>query len=252
MKTILAQLKKDIAICGPLLWVWVVCVAVDSLCFLDRIGPTHISDKKVLSVLVLSLLAVMTSVLASFVIQLLLLMVLVIQVIHADSLVDPNAFWRTRPIARSALLTEKALFVVLLLAGTLLAASAIHFQSGSSGRAEQLLHFVVFVAGLVAFSAVTSNFAKLILTAVVITIATGVVTSVIVNLTRSILLLYSNHSHYAASGYYSGNSAPAVVSAIYLAGFVAVIVWQYLTLRTNVSRAILCLTFFLGTLLAGK
>lgn len=251
MKTILAHLKKDVALFRPLLWIWAILVGIDCLSFFDRIPFSHASGNAGL-VVVSGLVLLVASGVASFVFQMLLSLLLVVRVIHADPLTESDAFWRTRPISRGALLAEKSLFIALLLMGTVFAALAIRFHSGNTSGAAMLLQIAVLVFGIMAFTVVTSNFSKLILTFIVTALGAGILAGIVLGFVRFLISMNRNLFD-SMSGHvlFVSNSWQFGASAIYLVGFLTVIICQYLTLKTNISRMVLFATLFLAALLQG-
>jgi hypothetical protein len=257
MKTILAHLKKDIASFRPLLWIWVICVSIDCLLFLPGGTPhrqTVIPHGLIGGfnlVLVAGFVVVVGSAFILFCVQMLLFPLLIIQVIHADPLTESDAFWRTRPISRSALLTEKALFVVLLLIGTILAMLAVKFHFQNTSKAATMLQAVVFATGLMAFATVTSNFSKLILTVIAIAFGAGALASIFLGLWRFGISMSNGLFHFPLNEQplFINNIGQFGISVLYISGFLSVIVCQYLTLKTNISRLLLFATVFLAMLL---
>jgi hypothetical protein len=251
MKIILAQFKKDLASARGLFWLWAGCVSFVCLCFLGRVSlPVQGLSTNGVAVFAFSVLGIATGLIASFAIQLILFMVLVVRIIHADPLTEPNAFWRTRPVSRSSLLAEKLLLIALLLLGELLASLAMGVRPERTMWLAGALHFLTFTAGLAAFAAVTSNLSRLIVTSVVIGFAAQVAAAIVLALVRRARAAFQERPMYSVDpGPFFGDPAALVISAFFLVGFLVAIICQYLTLRTNVSRAILCATFFLATLL---
>ena len=254
MKTILAQLKKDIASFGPLAWIWTILIGIDCLAFLDRMPVSHASYHGMgLAFLIPIIIVFVVGISASFILQILFVPVLIIRVIHADPLTESDAFWRTRPISRGALLTEKALFISVLLAGMVLAAFAIRFQSGNASTVATVLQTAVFMSGVVAFAAVTSSFSRLILNFIGIALGAGVLASIVLGLGRYLVSIGANlfHSSVNAHALFPINPGQVGTSFLYLGGCLIVVIYQYLTLKTNISRAGLFATFFLAALLQG-
>ncbi len=254
MKTILAHLKKDIVSFGRLAWIWTILIGFDCLAFLDRIPVSHTWHGGM--GLVFMIPAVILSILgasASLILQILFVPVLIVQVIHADALTESDAFWRTRPISRGALLAEKALFITLLLAGMALAAFAIRFHSGNASTVATVLQTAVFVSGLVAFAAVTSSFSRLILNFIGIVLGAGVLASMVLGFGRYMESIGANLGHFPMSAHSLSlsNSGQAGTAFLYLGGCLTVVIYQYLTLKTNISRVGLFATFFLAALLQG-
>lgn len=251
MKTILAHLKKDITSFRTLLWMWAILVGFDCLGFFDRITLPHASGDAGL-IVVAGLALFVAGGVASFAFQMLLLLLLIVRVIHADPLTESDAFWRTRPISRGALLAEKMLFIALLLVGVFLAALAIRVHSGDTSRAIMLLQAMVLVSGLMAFTAVTSDFSKLILTFILMALGAGILASILLGLGRLVESTGAEIFHFPTGRHQLlSNSEQLGASVLYFGGFFTVVVYQYLTLRTNVSRMILFTTLFLAALLQG-
>jgi hypothetical protein len=256
MKTVLAQGRKDLVANSVLFWVWGVCVGIDCLCFLTRLPYFLFVGNAASSVVSLgSLLGGMTIVIAALVTQALLAIVLFVRIVQADSLTDSSAFWRTRPIARYELLAEKALFAALLLAGGVLAAWATHSGSPRTVSGTAMLGTLGFVAGVFAFAAVTSDFSRFILALLALAWGAMIVAAILLALLK--YLATSSGVAFAswplaAPSFFTGEHAHLLISAFYLLAFVGIVVFQYLTLRTHVSRKLLFATFFIASVLQGN
>ncbi len=199
------------------------------------------------------MIGVMTGAVALQIAQFILTLALMVSVVHADSLVDANAFWRTRPIPRGELLGAKALAIALLALGLTLSwlATGLYGGAGAPGGGGMLgawLRFGVFIMGLFALAAVTPNLTRLILTALGYSVGA--------QLLAQFIWRVINHGSAAPWSVRLGTTSLfhawielSLVSAVGLGGFAAAAVWQYLTLRTDVARVIIGATFLASALL---
>lgn len=226
MKSIFAHIKKDAITCRTLLCVWAACLAVDFVFSLVTISPLAKGTEATFafkSIAICLAFAVMSSIIVQFIV----LGMLIVRIVQEDSLQDADAFWRTRPFSRMDLLKEKAIFVVGLGGGTFLAMLAIHMTGG-----YDFIHMMVYLTGLFAFAAVTTSLSKLILNAlgiaVVSQIAASIVILIIQYIARTVGIV---QAHLITQSPQYGE-----VSGIYIVGFIAVVIFQYLTLKTNASR----------------
>jgi hypothetical protein len=256
MKTVLAQGRKDLVSHAVLLWVWAVCVGIDGLCFLDRI-PFHPDLASGTSAVVLSgsIVGGLTIAVAAFATQALLAIILLIRIVQADLLTDSSAFWRTRPIARHELLLEKALFAALFVVGGFLAGWAVHFGSPLASGGRVLLSTLVFVSGLFAFAAVTADLSKFIIVFLGLAWGALIVAGILLALLKYLAMSAGISTSYwplAASSFFPGEYGHLVLSAFYLVAFLGIVVFQYLTLRTRISRQLLFATFFVASVLQGS
>ncbi len=256
MKTILAHWKKDLISSRGMLIGWAVCVALVLIFFILRTAFPHPSwlsphsgSDDMLRIMA-TVFALVTSIIGLMGIQLVLLVLLVIQVIHLDPLTNPDAFWRTRPISGGALLAAKSLFVALLLLGASLSIAAI--DAYSSAKIPAFLAGIVFVTGLAAFAAITTNVSQMILHWLGIVILAGLTAHALLAAWQlSLASLHGTsfnvnfHQHIGTIS----STDPLWLATLYLIGFLSAILCQYLTLRTNYSRAILFATFLLSSLL---
>jgi hypothetical protein len=267
MKIILAQIRKDLVSARTLFWGWVICIGLERLFFFARHLPSIPPnlDQRSGGIFVVSMIGIMTGVMGVYLLQGFLFTLLVVRVIHDDPLTEPNAFWRTRPVPRPALLAAKALLICCLLAVEHLTglASPIHSSGNMSASGftatvlgtgiAAVLQSLQLVAGLAAFAVVTSNLTELILSALVILFAAFVSGGLLLNLIRR-TIWFPRHFFFIGTEHFSlfGHPATWEISLLYTAGFVLVIVWQYLTLRTNVARGLLFTTFLVAALWQGK
>jgi len=166
---------------------------------------------------------------------------------------ESDAFWRTRPISRGALLTEKALFIALLLAGAVLEALATNMRIENTSRADTLLQGVVFVLGLMAFTSLTASFSKLILNFIGIALGATALASMVMGFGHYAESISANLFHFPVDAHSVnlGNPGHLGTSVLLIGGYFIVIVFQYLTLKTNFSRMILFVIIFLAVLLQG-
>lgn len=253
MKLILAHLKKDAITFRTLLWIWGACVAFDCLFALLAALIVKIPASGMGIAFFLSVFAsLILGLISTLGLQFILLAVIIVGIIQTDSLQESDAFWRTRPISRRDLLLEKIFFVVLLVTGTALATLSLNFKVGSGIWIWPKA--AACVLGLVAFAAVTTSFSKLILN--------GLGFALVAQATSSVLLMVLRYAAQTsgtlrdffpihANTDLTSGSMPLWIVALYIGGFLAVIVNQYLTLKINTSRAILFVTLLLTAVLQG-
>jgi len=268
MKTILAHWKKDLASVRTLFIVWLVCVALVVAFYLGGYaGPGYVAsflgDSSGALGGMAVFMALVTGIIGVLGLQFLFVAILIVRIVQLDSLVDPNAWWRTRPISGLNLLAAKTLSVVVLLIGAVLCLAVIGFSShiDSKDLDPQALKFIslssvlsvaVFVTGLIAFAALTKDLSSLILNWLAVAIGAVVLASIIQALWRHFFAtvdgaMISVAPHFNAAARVDSPS----LSLLYLAGFLAAIFCQYLKRSTNASRAILFATFLLVFLVKG-
>lgn len=256
MKTILAHWKKDLISSRAMLTGWGLCVALALIFFILRVAfphPTWLSPQpgaENLPKVMAALFAMVTGIVGVMGIQFLLLALLVIHVIHLDPLTNPDAFWRTRPISGGSLLAAKSFSVALLLLGAFLSVGSIKLDP--SPGLSAFLGCLVFVIGLVAFASITTSLSQLILHWLATVILAGLSAHAILAAWQLTLAsLHGSSFNVNFSQHISTISAtdPLWLATLYLVGFLAAILCQYFTLRTNYSRALLFATFFFTTLL---
>lgn len=231
MNTVIAHLKKDLVpLRGLLVTMAIILIAAVAIRAMSAAGlPIHIRGN------------------LGGLLQVLILAALIVRVIHQDSLTDIDEFWRTRPISRHQLLLAKGCFLVPpILAALIVCRPWASASNGADGA--KLLELSTFMVGLAAFATVTSGFSKMILLAIKVLLVTVLLTLVL-GLTIGLLLLPWQHLSGKGMSFLSESGiSPAGLSiAANLAtfgGFLGVVVYQYLTLKTETSvRAIygLCL-----------
>lgn len=236
MNIYLAQLRKDVALRRAMWMAWVACVAICGLAYAAQGMKISPPGGPVFAVLVFG---AMTA-------QFFLLLLLTVQVINADPLVDRDAYWRTRPIPRGTLLAEKMTVVAVLTAGSIVATLSLTMGRGH----PPLAGYFTFMLGLAAFAAITRSFSTMLLHVMALAVSAKVLAAVI-NAQVSMTATANERTWSLNFGQQMMEGAPVIwwLPAVYLAGFGFVIVWQYLTLRTTVSRVVLFLTFLVGALL---
>ena len=159
--------------------------------------------------------------------------VLIARIVHAESLVGERQFWITRPYQWPKLLAAKALFISLFLYApffiaqcVLLKEAGIHPLSHVSGILYNLLLTTgILVLPLAALAAVTKNFAKMLL-AMLIVVVYGAGVAYLTTLLPS-----ANASN---------SFGEELTFILPVSVFIAVIVLQYATRRTLLSRTLLC------------
>jgi hypothetical protein len=262
MKTIVALMKKDIVTFRPLLVAWGICAGINGLHILGWLfsslfalrirnaflafpqasggADVHAFAQQWAVGMGFAFMFLSLSVLA-LLCGYVIFLILTIRAIHSDSLTERDAFWRTRPIPRRLLLAEKAILVGLLFLVT--AAAAWMFHSGESWSAHglRLLNAGALVSGVVAIACVTRNLSQLILTALGYAVGAQLLAGVVGALGHAILGKSVGFLPLIPGGEFGA-------SVIYLVGFSAVIVNQYLTLKLNLSRLVLFGTFALVAL----
>ena len=236
MKFLAAQLKKDAILARLLLVGWAAATAMSLLELLLRTplfaGMVQV-NQGMGSLVVLSLIA-----------QPFFLVGLFVLVVQDDSLTDSGAFWRTRPIPRLGLLGAKALLLIppLAISSGILRA-LVPQMSGSFPSTS------AFFLGVAAFAAVTLNFGRAFGTFALVGLGAGFAAALVRSLSNADLTVGSHHwgAHLFALPTlpYEGE----IRTALFLVGFAAVVVHQYLTLRTRVSLGMLTGIFLVGYLL---
>lgn len=172
-------------------------------------------------------------------ILLILPLLLIVHIIQLDSLIDPNAFWRTRPLPRRSFLGAKLIFLALALAGVLLSNFAVRLPERIP---DPLLNLTALFFEAVALATVTSRFSRMVLNVLLFEFASSVTAF-------ALSLALGRYFNLQAT---FTNSAPVWLYALFFAGLLAAIVCQYLTLRTNLSRAIIFVTMTSCYLLQSK
>lgn len=120
MKTILHLLKKDIRRYGWALLTLAVVAAIQVYLYGTDAGLLESGANQALNMFTILVGA-------------LLFFVLIVMVVQEETLADPDAYWLARPLARGKLLTEKILFLLILIGiGTLSEAVVLVMNGGLS------------------------------------------------------------------------------------------------------------------------
>jgi len=258
MKTVLAHWKKDLRSTRVLLIVWLLCVGLTLACaiclakpglsssfFRPGAGEAGVQDA-----------AFLTGLVGLLSLQYLLAAVLIVRIVHLDSLIDPNAWWRTRPISGLGLLAAKGLSVGMFFLGGCLCLIVLgvegQFESGFLLSCS--LTGVVFVAGLVAFASFTKDMSDLILNWIVVVVGASFLAWFVGSLLRGFFPAVQGSPSFRNLYFKTVVDIappPPWLWLFCLAGFLAAAFCQYLKRSTNVSQAILFATFFLAILIGG-
>lgn len=142
--------------------------------------------------------------------------------VHEDNLVDPQAFWLTRPISNARLLAAKLLGVVVLLGLPVIAVTLPWWQTAGFSMKEMAI-----AASLILSSSLVAVIPAMLVAAMTNTIKRMIVWSVI--LVAVFLLCIARFS--AISGL---NSSPFLILAV----FTGIIVHQFLRRQLPVSIAL--------------
>ncbi len=168
MNATLHVIRKDLRYLRWPLTVWLALLAAPTLVLVLRLD-TRVTDHA-------ALLAVVYA--ALFYLVALFAWVLAARVVHADPLDDSTAFWLTRPLGTHALLAAKLTLVFGVLAALqVVAASLAAVANGVSGvellrfAAEVALLQSVFFVVIVLLATLTRDLARLVLAAIVGSIA---------------------------------------------------------------------------------
>lgn len=181
-------------------------------------------------------------------IQVILVAVLIVRLIHLDSLVGADAFWRTRPISRPQLLFAKAALLLLPML-TLLAIAQPWLPPHPADRGS-FTDTCILLAGLVAFASVTQRFSELallFLKAVLI----AILMSLAVNAVTATLIAGSMKGWLPPLGISDTlpETLKLLTAILAIAGYIGVAIHQFLTLRTKRSVAALCSVFVLSMMM---
>jgi hypothetical protein len=130
------QLKKDLLRTRLLVGLWLFFSLLQFCLVGASANPSDIANQ-----MLLSMLAVLTSLLGS-----LLVIILVPMVVQQEPLVGTTAFWLTRPLSRRLLLAEKSLFLLGLILLPLLVQSVVMLANGVTLH-DALLAAPEFVMG---------------------------------------------------------------------------------------------------------
>lgn len=232
MNIVLAQIRKDII---PLRGLLIAMGALLAMTLLGRIlaaaGAMRFSGGNPLAA-----------------IQYLLMAVLTVRLIHLDSLEGPDAFWRTRPISRAQLLSAKSAFLILpILAFLAMVQPWQHIPRNPEGSSFGDL--CMLLVGIAAFASVTQRFSELaylFFKAVLIAIAVSMAASLL----AAIPLLWKSNSWLSDGALFGLWADPLLIAAktLVFAGYIGVVIHQYLTLNTRRSVIAIYLIFSFAAL----
>jgi hypothetical protein len=258
MRTILAHWKKDLRSTQVLLIVWLLCAGLTLAGVISLAIPGYSSSflRPSAGAALAPTVAFLTGLVGLLSFQYLLAAILIVRIVHLDSLIDPNAWWRTRPISGLGLLGAKGLSVAMLLLGNCLCLGVLGFEGQFESGFLLSCSFtgVVFVTGLVAFASFTKDLSALILNWIAVVVGASILARFVGPLLRDTFLAVQG-SPSLWNLYFktvTGIAPPPLwLSFFCLAGFLAAAFCQYLKRSTNGSRAILFATFFLAILIGG-
>lgn len=249
MKIVLAQLKKDLRCQRTPLILWIVCLVLGAVPYLlvSVLEHAHLNDPDKLHLSQTQMVVGLMSYVAIFMAcitaagfgMVLLLPILITRVVHDDPLMGTTAFWQTRPIPRPHLMLAKALFIGVLITPLLVAMSA----NGKVGQDQFWPAMAGWIAAVAALAAITPGtgawfgygaallFGKLIFSAIINAVWKHYhgPDALFSDETLSPLIATGKLLHLGTSDFFH---------LFYLAGFSAVFVHQYLTLRTKRSLAL--------------
>lgn len=256
MNFVLAQLRKDIQCLRRPLILWGICLALGFVPFVilaalghgksNHLEHLELSDAQTVMG-ILSFVAIFTACMFAAAFGLFLLLpILVIRIVHEDTLMGTTAFWLTRPVPRQKLLLAKALFIAVLLLPLLVGL-------GNGARVGEDKFWPAeagWIAAVAALASITPGVQGLLGYGVALLFGKIIFSGIINQLWR--------HYHGEDSGFSDGMirqissagqmfhlNAGDFFHLCYLVGFSAVFIHQYLTLRTRRSLAI-----FMATLVA--
>ena len=182
--------------------------------------------------------------------QALVIIILVPILIQDEPLAGDRAFWLTRPISRSTLLTAKTAFIALFLVAPPLVVEILIFAAngilaGDIARAiPQVLYLsLTLIIPIAALATLTPSFAKFALW-LVVTWVTGAVVGGILQIGRfisnpdAILEIAQNTTLLVSAGIVAGICT--------IVGGLVVIIHQYLTRKTRLSVLIFAATYLLS------
>lgn len=170
----------------------------------------------------------------------LLLALLVSRLVHDEPLVGSDAFWITRPIAPSTLMTAKLAFAALFflvvpLAGGVVVAAAFGTRAGDSARTIPVfvLNQLILVTVLMALAAVTPSLTRYILAIV------GVIAAFVLMASTALVALLVTEEIGDGSDVGLPDPTPGVVGGTLIVLIaLAVIVYQYRRRRLGRALAI--------------
>jgi hypothetical protein len=244
---ILAQLRKDIQCQRGLLIAWAICAGLSVLPFaLSWVIPHCFTFPNtnpgtvmvyVLSIGGMAMACALIVALGMFI----LLPLLVVRIVHEDVLMGTTAFWLTRPLARENLLGAKTLLIAGLLIPVLLLAGVGKVSFGSGHFSET---YLALIAAFAAVASITSGARDFMIYAVALLFAKGIFASSLASLWGR---FHGSGIAMADAGFQPPSifaralhlGAPDFYHLCYFAGFAAVFIHQYMTLRTKRSLALM-------------
>jgi hypothetical protein len=175
----------------------------------------------------------------------LLVPILVIRVVHEDILMGTTAFWLTRPVPRPQLLFAKVLYISILLLPLVLFGHAARVGDDHFWLAE-----MAWIAAVAALASMTPGVQAFLGRGLALLFGKIVFSAIIDRLWNNYhrpdsTFLDGPMQWFSSVGLTTGD----VVHVFYLAGFSAVLVHQYLTLRKGRSLAIFIATLVIVALL---
>ncbi len=260
MNIVLAQLKKDIQ-CqrGPLI-LWIICLGLGLVPFVILAVFSHMEHSHVqfanltdmqkiagaLSYVAIFMLCMMAAAFGMF----LLVPVLVIRIVHEDTLMGTTAFWLTRPVPREKLLLAKVLLIAVLLLPLLLGWG----RDAEAGTDHFWPSEIAWIAAVAALAAITPGvqgllgyglsffFGKIIFS--------GIIERVWAHYHGTDSIFPDGLLQFFTSTRHMFHlTTTDFIHLCYLAGFAAVFIHQYLTLRTRKSLVIFVTTLVTVALL---
>lgn len=162
MRHVAHLIRKDLRTVAVVALIWIVLMAIEvAAVFTGRMARPLSSDPQ-------TALAALMDVLPF--IELAVIVVIVSMVIHADPVLDPRAFWVTRPIPRSQIFAAKliVIFAVVLLPvlavfGILLTAYDVPLAYIRIASVEIVLSTVVPLLWLIVAAALTASLTRLVM-----------------------------------------------------------------------------------------
>jgi hypothetical protein len=249
MKIVLAQLKKDIQCQRTPLILWGICLGIGlalagmhvALSHLDHSSLQDLDLSQTQKVVgVISFVAVLGG--GTFAVMFgmfLLLPILVIRIVREDTLMGTTAFWLTRPIPREKLLLAKALFIAVLVLPLLVSVG----NGARIGESQFWPAETAWIAALAALAAITPGVQALLGYGMALLfgkiIFSGIINAIWKHYHGASTIFPDGVVHvFSSAGEMFHLNASDLCHLCYFAGFSAVFIHQYLTLRTRKSLAI--------------
>ncbi|HEY3900430.1 MAG TPA: hypothetical protein VGM54_17615 [Chthoniobacter sp.] len=256
MKIVLAQFRKDIQCQRQPLILWVICLAlgvipfaiIETLKHWHHIHPAPVDFSDTQKIVgALSFVAIFTMCMFAAAFGMFLFVpILVIRIVHEDTLMGTTAFWLTRPVPRAKLLLAKTLFIAILLLPLILGAQ----MNAHVGEGQFWLAETAWIAAVAALASITPGVQPFLGYGAAFLFGKVIFSGIIDKLWGYYYGADSAFSqwmaqHYSSVGQLLHLSTADLFHLCYLIGFSAVFIHQYLTLRTRKSLA-----FFILTLVA--